>query len=91
MSVLKPLAATLQKWIKWDKIFFLTPNASFVNDGTRCMLQASMEERKKNEKILIDLLKEFNLIDKVEFLTWWSYYENFCKVKKYIKTILSHK
>ena len=40
----------------------------FVDDGVRYMLQASMEERRINEKILCDLLEEFNLMDKVEFL-----------------------
>jgi hypothetical protein len=32
------------------------------------MLQASMEERQINERILCNLLEEFNLMDKVEFL-----------------------
>lgn len=87
-EILKPLAKVLQKWIKWDKIFFLTPNSDFVDDGTRYMLQASMEERQVNERILCNLLEEFNLIDKVEFLKWWSYFENFCKVRDYIKLVL---
>ena len=89
-TVLEPLAKTLQKWTKWDKIFFLTPNNDFVDDGVRYMLQASIEERRINEKILCDLLEEFNLMDKVEFLKWWSYYENFCKVKDYIKWLLNY-
>ena len=89
-TVLEPLAKTLQKWTKWDKIFFLTPNNDFVDDGVRYMLQASMKERKINEKILCELLEEFNLMDKVEFLKWWSYYENFCRVKDYIKWLLNY-
>ena len=89
-TVLEPLAKTLQKWTKWDKIFFLTPNNDFVDDGVRYMLQASMEERKINENILCELLEEFNLMDKVEFLKWWSYYENFCRVKDYIKWLLNY-
>lgn len=89
-TVLEPLAKALQKWTKWDKIFFLTPNNDFVDDGVRYMLQASMEERKINERILCDLLEEFGLMDKVEFLKWWSYYENFCKVKIYIKWLLNY-
>lgn len=89
-TVLEPLAKTLQKWTKWDKIFFLTPNNDFVDDGVRYMLQASMEERNINERILCDLLAEFNLMDKVEFLKWWSYYENFCRVKDYIKWLLNY-
>ena len=89
-TILEPLAKTLQKWTKWEKIFFLTPNNDFVDDGVRYMLQASMEERKINERILCDLLEEFGLMDKVEFLKWWSYYENFCKVKNYIKWLLNY-
>lgn len=89
-TVLEPLAKILQKWTKRDKIFFLTPNNDFVDDGVRYMLQASMEERKINEKILCELLEKFNLMDKVEFLKWWSYYENFCKVKDYIKWLLNY-
>ena len=83
-AVLKPLAKILQKWTKWDKIFFLTTNSSFVDDGARYNLMASVEERQMNEKLLYELLDEFGLMDKVEFLKWWSYYENFCKVKIYI-------
>ena len=89
-TVLEPLAKTLQKWTKWDKIFFLTPNNDFVDDGVRYMLQSSMEERKMNEKILCELLEEFGLMDKVEFLKWGSYYENFCKVRDYIKSLLNY-
>ena len=87
-TVLKPLAKTLQKWIKWDKIFFLTTNSNFVDDGARYSLLASMQERQMNEKLLYELLDEFGLMDKVEFLKWWSYYENFCKVKKYIEWLV---
>jgi hypothetical protein len=47
-----------------------------------------MEERQINERILCNLLEEFNLMDKVEFLKWWSYFENFCKVRDYIKLVL---
>ena len=83
-TVLKPLTCALQKWIKWDKIFFLTPNSNVVDDGKRYMLMAWMERRQINEKLLCELLEEFNLMDKVEFLKWWSYYENFCKVKDYV-------
>ena len=89
-TVLKPLAKTLRKWMKRDKIFFLTPNNDFVDDGARYMLQSSMEERRINEKILCDLLEEFNFMDKVEILKWWLYYENFCKVKNYIKWLLNY-
>lgn len=89
-DILKPLAEVLQRWIKWDKIFFLTPNNEFFDDGTRYMLQSSMYERKINEKILRELLEEFNLMDKVEFLQGWSYYENFCKVKEYIKWVFNY-
>ena len=87
-TVLKPLAKALQKWMKWDKIFFLTANSDFVDDGARATLIGSMERRQTNEKALYKLLEEFNLIDKVEFLKWWSYYENFCKVKNYIEWLL---
>ena len=88
-TVLKPLAKALQKWIKWDKIFFLTPNSNFVDDGARYMLMASMEQRLINEKLLNEFLDDFGVMDKVEFLKWWSYYENFCKVKDYIEWLYS--
>lgn len=88
-TVLKPLTCALEKWIKWDKIFFLTPNSNVVDDGARYMLMAWMEWRQIKYKLLCELLEEFGLMDKVEFLKWWSYYENFCKVKDYIEWLYS--
>ena len=72
---------------KWDKIFIFPPNKDFVDDGTRYMGQASMEERKKNFDILQKLIQDVYPEVSKTYLTG-SYLENFEEVKNYINSLL---
>ena len=69
--------------ITWDKIFVLPPRNEFVDDGCRYMGQSSMEERQANFDKLMELLKKFDLMDKVEVL-FSDFSGNFNRVKNYI-------
>ena len=75
-TILDPLAKTLHKWIERNKIFFIRFNNNYGDEII-------------NEKVWFEFLKDFELMDKVEFLQAWSYYENFCTVKNYIRWLLS--
>lgn len=83
-NVLLPLAKMYASKLRWNKIFVLKPHEKFVDDGVRCMLHSGYEERQKFYNILIDLLKEFNY--EYEELDG-DYYQNFLKVKQYIKSL----
>ena len=72
---------------KWDKIFIFPPSKDFVDDGTRYMGQASMEERNKNFTRLQRLIQEFYPEVSKTYLTG-SYLENFEEVKNYINSLL---
>lgn len=82
-EILYPLAKSLKKGLEWNKIFMLPPGKKFVDDGTRYMGQASLEERTKNYEILNQLIDKFGYREKVEVLQG-TFYENFLKVKEYI-------
>lgn len=71
----------------WNKIYLLPPKNNFVDDGTRYMKQATLEERNKNYDILCRLLKKNGLWDKVEILRG-NYYENFDTIKRYINSLI---
>jgi len=81
-----PVARALQGIIKWDKIYLLPPRNKFVDDGTRYMKQASIDERIENFKTLTDLLKTFGLWEKVEILDG-DFKSNFERVKNYINSL----
>ena len=70
--------------IKWDKIYVLTPNNKFVNDGTRFMGQSSIEERRKNFNILKSLIEKYYNYADIEYLTGGEYLNNFNIIKTYI-------
>lgn len=72
---------------KWDKIFIFPPSKDFVDDGTRYMGQASLDERNKNFIILQNLIQEFYPEVSKTYLTG-SFLENFNEVKKYINGLL---
>lgn len=82
-NILKPLAKSLQTGVSWDVIYLIKPHNKFVDDGTRYMNQSSMDERMRNYKILLSLLEEFGLLDKVIELNG-SYMDHFNYVKDYI-------
>jgi len=81
-----PVAKSLEGRVKWDKIFLLPPKNKFVDDGSRYMKQASIDERIANFNKLTELLKQFGLWDKVEILDG-SFLANFNRVKDYINSV----
>lgn len=83
-----PVARALEGRVVWDKIFLLPPKNRFVDDGCRYMKQASIDERISNFEILVQLLKDFGLYDKVEILAG-DYKSNFNRVKDYINILYS--
>ena len=81
-----PVAKALEGRVVWDKIFLLPPKNKFVDDGSRYMKQASIDERIANFQKLTDLIKQFGLWDKVEILDG-DFKSNFEKVKNYINKL----
>ena len=72
---------------KWDHIFVFPPSKKFVDDGSRYMGQASMEERNKNFEILQKLIQEFYPDVSKTYLNG-SFLENFNEVKNYINSLI---
>lgn len=72
---------------KWDHIFVFPPSKKFVDDGSRYMGQASMEERNKNFEILQKLIQEFYPDVSKTYLNR-SFLENFNEVKNYINSLI---
>lgn len=72
---------------KWDHIFVFPPSKKFVDDGSRYMGQASMEERNKNFEILQKLVQEFYPDVSKTYLNG-SFLENFNEVKNYINSLI---
>lgn len=83
-NILLPLAKMYARKLRWDKIFVLEPHEKFVDDGVRCMLHSSYEDRKRFYCILKNLLEEFKY--EYEELDG-DYYQNFLRVKEYIKNL----
>lgn len=81
-----PVAQSLEGRVKWDKIFLLPPKNKFVDDGSRYMKQASIDERMANFDKLTELLREFGLWDKVDILDG-NFLQNFETVKQYINSV----
>lgn len=79
-------AQSVAKYFNWDHIFVVKPgNPEFVNDGTRYMKQASMEERTMNMGFLTDLIHTFGYPeDKITYLTGGEFEKNFEVVRDYI-------
>lgn len=83
----------LTKGVYWDKIFIIPPGNKFVDDGSRYMVQSSMEERTKNYDNLMQMISEIcpEYIDKMIQLTPGKYYNNFLEVKNYINSLLGNR
>ena len=88
-QVLVPLARSLQTPdLMWDKIFLIPPSGKFVDDGTRWMEQSSLEERQRNYKVLVGLLKEFGLWDNRIEVLHGTYQDYWKRTKEYIYNLL---
>lgn len=72
---------------KWDHIYVFPPSKKFVDDGSRYMGQASMEERNKNFEILQKLIQEFYPDVSKTYLNG-SFLQNFNEVKNYINSLI---
>lgn len=84
------VADELTRKSRWDKIFLVAPKGVFVDDHTRFMKHAGMEERMKLYYILIKNLKRCNLWDKVTILDGGEYYQNFLTVKQYVQDYMNN-
>lgn len=78
------VADRLTSCCRWDKIFVLPPHGVFVDDHSRYMHDADIEQRKLLYACMVDNLKNrANLWNKVEILNG-GYAENFETVKQYV-------
>ena len=73
---------------KWDKIYLLYPNGVFVDDNSRYMGHAKIEERQALFNILVNNIKTAGMWDKVVLLCGGNYWENFKKIRDDIKEII---
>lgn len=73
---------------KWDKIFLLPPHGVFVDDHSRFMKHAGMNEREELFALLVKNIEEAGLWDKVTILNG-DYYENFLTVKNYVIEVMN--
>lgn len=71
----------------WDKIFLIAPHGVFVDDHMRYMGHGDMEDRKKLFDILCADIKWAGDWDNVTILNG-NYYENFCAVVDYVKSVI---
>lgn len=82
-NAIMPAALQIASTTKWDKVFFLRPGNEFVDDHTRFMKHAEMDERKDLESWLKEAVEHVMPDVDIEYLQGGQYMENFEKVKKY--------
>lgn len=75
---------------RWDKIFLVAPHGVFVDDHSRYMGHAGMNEREELFAILCKDIERTGNWDKVTILSG-NYYENFMTVVNYVKEIMNGK
>lgn len=73
------VASTIDQY-QWDYIFILSPNNTFVDDGSRYMKQSSMEERQKNYNILRGLVRKYYKNCRLRFLEGGDFQYNLMSV-----------
>lgn len=71
---------------RWDKIFLVAPHGVFVDDHSRYMGHAGMDERQELFNILCKDIERTGNWDKVTILSG-NYYENFMAIVNYVKEI----
>lgn len=72
----------------WERVYVLPPKNTYVDDGLRYMKQADLDVRNENFDLLLRLLKEYGLADRITFLTG-NYWENFLRVKTDLLEIMA--
>ena len=85
-NIIKPVSYAYAKKSRWDKIFVLCPNGSFVDDHSRFMNNSGMKERWELYEILKQSMIDVGDWDKVTILDG-NYYENFMTVVNYVKRL----
>lgn len=75
---------------RWDKIFLVAPHGVFVDDHSRYMGHAGMDERQELFNILCKDIERTGNWDKVTILSG-NYYENFMTIVNYVKEIMNGK
>ena len=82
-------ADAITKKCRWDKIYLLCPQGTFVDDHTRYMACSGMEEREELFTILCNNIKNAGLWDKVVILNG-GYYNNFKIIVNDVKEIIEN-
>lgn len=72
----------------WEHIYVLPPKNTYVDDGLRYMKQADLEVRNENFELLLRLLGEYGLSERITFLTG-NYWENFVRVKEDVEKMMA--
>lgn len=82
-------ADAITKKCRWDKIYLLCPNGTFVDDHTRYMACSGKDERRELFEILCNNIKASGNWEKVTILDG-GYWNNFKKIVEDIKEIIEH-
>lgn len=82
-------ADAITKKCKWDRIYLLCPQGTFVDDHTRYMAFSGMDERQELFEILCNNIKASGNWDKVTILNG-GYYANFKKIVDDVKEIIEN-
>ena len=82
---IEPLADHLISMYRWDKIFVLPPHGKFVDDHSRYMHDASIEERIKLYTVMKNKLQSNPRLQNKIVILNGGYNENFEAIKAYVK------
>lgn len=85
-----PVAQHIAMTTKWNKIYFLTPGNEFVDDHTRFMKHAKIEEREDMKEWLEDAIRFCMPEANIEYLPGGDYLGNFETIKNYAKEIYNN-
>jgi len=86
IKIVKPAAEFYARQIKWNRIFLLPPHGVFVDDHSRYMEDASMEQRQILFERMNRRVVSLRWLNKVEVLRG-SYAENFEAIKSYVNGV----
>lgn len=78
------VAELLAKRFKWAKIFLVPPHGEFVDDHSRYMKDADMEQREKLYAYMCEMIQRLDSADKVQVLSG-DYMENFETVANFVR------
>lgn len=90
INILLPVANYIVHSTKWDKVYFLTPGNDFVDDHSRFMKHAELQEREDMERWLKSAVIRQMPDTEVEYLPGGDYMGNFETIKNYAKEIYNN-